>query len=426
MTGRKWTRRDAMTAVGGAAVLAPFWRPLRGSAQSAFPKRVITVFSPNGVIDDEFFPSGGERDFQLKQGLEPLQPYRQKILIARGVDLKQPGRGMAHQVGMAGAFTAQPLGGNGFPRGISIDQRIAQEIGTDTRFASIQAATGIHDTAQIYTRMSFRGGGQPLEPEKNPQRFFNRIFEGFVPDNSTGPPDPRAEIRQRLRRSILDRSVSELNTLHRRLGQEDAEKLEFHAQALRDLELRLEETPATPGSCGLPDDVSSGLNLGTDDLDPVAMRHHMDIITRAFACDLTRVASLMLSRAATPAVPRGLGISGRHHSLAHNGARQPLVQIDRWYAERVAELLGMLDSVPEGGGTLLDNTLVIWNNELRDGESHRFTSMPLLLAGGAGGAIEMGRYLTFNGASLADFYTTVVHAFGIRENFGNGASGPLF
>ena len=426
MSSRKWTRRDSMIAVGGAAILAPLWRPLRSRAQTGFPQRVITVFSPNGVVDDEFFPSGGERDFQLKQGLEPLQPFRDKILIARGVDLKESPRGMAHHVGMGGAFTAQPLGGNGFPRDISIDQRIAQEIGADTRFASIQAATGIHDTAQIYTRMSFRSGGEPVEPEKNPQRFFNRIFEGFVPDSSTGAPNPRVEIRRRLRRSILDRSVGELNALRRRLGQGDAEKLEFHAQSLRDLELRLEETPGTAGSCGLPGDVPGGLDLGTDNLDPVVMRHHMDIITRAFACDLTRVASLMLCRAATPAVPPGLGISGRHHRLAHNGARQQLLQIDRWYAERVSELLGMLDSVPEGGGTLLDNTLVIWNNELRDGESHRFTSMPLLLAGGAGGAIEMGRYLTFNGASLSDFYTTVLHAFGIRENFGNGASGPLF
>ena len=88
----------------------------------------------------------------------------------------------------------------------------------------------------------------------------------------------------------------------------------------------------------------------------------------------------------------------------------------------------MLDSVPEGNGTLLDNTLVMWGNELRDGTRHRVNSLPLLLAGGAGGAIEMGRYLTYNSASLNDFLTSVVHAFGIRENFGDPrwSNGPLF
>ena len=429
MSERRWTRRHAMTAMGGAAILAPFWKPLRAGAQGAMPKRIITIFVPNGVVDDEFFPSGGERDFQLKRGLAPLEPFRNKIMVVRGVDLKVQGPGDAHKRGTGGLFTGRPLRSNtpsGYPRGISVDQRVADEIGGATRFPSIQAAVAMYTDSQTNTRMSYREGGVPLAPEKDPRRLFNRLFDGFVPAGNT--PDPRQEFRARLRRSILDRSTAELQELRRRLGREDAARLDFHAETLRELEVRLSETPTTSASCTLPGEVSGSLNLHQDYLDPVVLRHMQEIIVRAFACDLTRVASLAMGRGSTPVVPPGLGIGGSHHSLAHNGARSQLVRIDEWYASRVADLLELLDSVPEGGGTLLDNTLIMWGNELRDGQNHRYTSLPLVLAGGAGGAIEMGRYLSFNGASLNDFLTSVVHAFDIRENFGDPrwTNGPLF
>ena len=306
----RWTRRQAMTAMGGAAALAPFWKPLRADAQMGVPKRLITVFSPNGVVDNEFFPSGGERDFRLNRGLAPLERFRDKIMVVRGVDLKVQGPGGAHDRGVGGIFTGRPLrAGNsyGFPRGISVDQRVAQEIGGETRFPSLQAAVAVYDTAQIHTRMSYRDGGEPIAPEKNPGRLFNRVFEGFVPQGAT--PDPQREFRGRLRRSILDRSMSELQELRQRLGREDAERLDFHTETLRELEVRLNETPAVGAGCALPQEVSQGLDLHQDTLDPAALRHLQEIIVRAFACDLTRVASLAMGRGSMGVIPRGLGLA---------------------------------------------------------------------------------------------------------------------
>ena len=434
MSRFRYTRRNTIRALGSAALFAPFWRVLRGEAQAAIPKRLLLVFSPNGTITDDFFPSGGERDFRFNRILAPLEPMRDKVLVLRGVDEKIGGPSDAHKKGIGQLWTGQELrndSATGFPKGMSVDQRVADEIGGSTRFKSLELALGLYDASHIYNRMIYRGNGEPVPPETNPQRAFDRAFDGFTAP--TGTPGPASDFRQRVRQSVLDRSFDELTELRGQLGREDAHRLEFHADSLRDLETRLATTPIAPigSGCALPERAAGGLDLSRNRVDPIAVSHMADIATMAFACDLTRVASIMWSRGASATQYPELGVNESHHSLAHRSntgaTRDKLSAIQEWYAGHFLQLLQRLDAIPEGDGTLLDNTLVVWGNELRDGERHRRDSMPFVLAGGAGGAIEMGRYLRFNGASHTDLLTSIVHAFGIREDFGDSryTSGPL-
>ncbi|MEM9191782.1 MAG: DUF1552 domain-containing protein [Myxococcota bacterium] len=431
-TFTKWTRRRTLGAIGGAAMLAPFWRSLKGEAQAGAPRRLLLVFSPNGTIDDLFFPSGGERNFTLKRILEPLEPFRNKIMVLRGLDMKVQGPGDAHRRGMGSLWTGRPLrrsDNTGWPRGMSIDQRVAEHIGGTTRFRSVELALGLYNVAHINTRMIYRDGGDPVAPETNPQRAFERVFDGFsAPDAPSSP-----SVRARVRASVLDQSRGELAALQRYLGAEGRATLEHHADAIRDLEARLSSMPSgmNASSCTVPGAPGRGFDLHQDRVDPDAAKSMHEIITRAFACDLTRVGSVMWCRGGSPTEYPEAGVNEPHHRLAHKpnrgAVRDRLAAIQRWYATLFVDLLERLDSVPEGDGTMLDNTLVVWGNELNDGERHRHNSMPFVMAGGAGGAIEMGRYLQFNSGSHSDLLTTISHAFGVREDFGDGrwSNGPL-
>jgi hypothetical protein len=262
--------------------------------------------------------------------------------------------------------------------------------------------------------MIYAGDNFPLHPETNPLAAFDRLLnpaDGAVDDDAA-----RLQ-HQREQQALVDLLKGDLTRLRQRIGSEDYYKLDAHLEGLLTLERRLDAGPtAPPGtSCTLSDRLAATNGRGSDF--PAEIRHMMDIAVAALSCDVTRTVSLQLSYAFSHVLHTWLGHTSDHHNMSHDGLdrRNELQQIDTWYAEQILYLLGRLDSMSEGDGTLLDNTLVIWGRELGS-TAHRMDRVPFIMAGGSRGALQTGRYLDFDRQQHARLLTSVARLMGLDIN----------
>lgn len=456
MSRRLMTRRRFLRGLGGAAIALPLLstglgrrafaeNPPGSMTADGFPKRFVYFFHPNGTIQDSFWPTAGatERDFTLSSILSPLEPHRDKLLVLEGINLDsgggEYGPGEPHQRGMGTILTGRPLqegdfvGGDGslagWGDGISLDQHIANRNGATTPFKSLHLgvrADTSAPTAEVRSRISYTGPGQPVPPQNDPLVVFQDLFSDFA----TAPAELVA-IRDQ-RKSILDTVASQFESLEGRVGYDDKVRLQSHLAMVRDLEVRLENERVTGEACYAPMEPDA-LEPDSEDTMPDIARLHIDMMVMAFACDLTRVGSVQFSNAKNHIRFPWIESLGDGHQLSHAGpsntaAHDEWVARDTWFAEQFAYLLTKLDSVEEGNGTMLDNTCIIWINELSQGNTHSHINMPFVMAGGAGGYFDTGRYLQYDNAAHSDLLVSIQNAMGIEdETFGDPrfANGPL-
>lgn len=385
-----------------------------------FPKRLVVVFTPNGTVADAWTPSGGEHDFVLGEILSPLAAHRDDLLILSGIDGESSYHGPgdnAHWNGMGHMLTGTELVDLGnsvfWGGGISVDQLVAQRIGGSTRFPSLELAVE-PNPGQVASRMSYLGAGRPVPPESDPTALFHRLFGGITPD------------LQARRQSVLDAVKGDIASLSPRLGAADRQKLSTHLDAVRAVEKSLFAGPAV--AC-------DAISIGRDDVRdmPAVGKDMIAMLVRALACDLTRVVTLQWSEAVSMTRMTWLGIDDAHHDLSHLPIADPvvkskLVAINRWYAGQFAALLDAMKAVPEGDGTLLDHSLVVWCNELGDGAIHSRRALPYVLAGRCGGALTTGRFLRYGEAvgqpapPHNDLLTAICRAMDVAvDSFGNPA-----
>lgn len=213
---------------------------------------------------------------------------------------------------------------------------------------------------------------------------------------------------------------------------EDQTKVEAHIDNLRDIELRLDVDGAGAG-CSKPEAVAK-YDAGANDNFPKTLKLQTDLLVRSFACDMTRVATLQWSRSVGGETHRWIGITDKdHHSLSHDGdgnadSQEKLIKINTWYAEQFAYLLEQMKLVKEGAGTMLDNTVILWGNELGKGNAHSRDKVPYVMAGRAGGYFKTGRFLKYNNDSHSNLLVSIANAMGVATNsFGNPkyCTGPL-
>jgi hypothetical protein len=412
------SRRQLLATAGLSACAYPFVPLLRASAQPLYPKRLLLFYTPHGTIYDNWKPSGTTTDFTLGPILAPLERHKASIAVLDGLRIEHSRvPAPPHTEGMSLCWTGSHLGaGNTFMvqefpidwvEGPSVDQVIAQRIGGATAFRSLEL--GIRPGGSSPTsRMIYAGARQPVQPESDPARAFDRLFGGGAPG---AEPDPAVVARLARRRSVLDVVAGQLTGLQSKVGREDRMKIDAHLAAVRDLEQRSMYQPAT---CQLPPRESADDIPGLFDLE-------LELISAAFACDRTRVASIQLKFGDNDNESyTWLGIDRGHHDTSHDGdgnaqSRADLTTIYTWYADRFAHLLDTLDAVPEGDGTLLDNTLVVWGTEIGKGNTHAFERVPFVLAGGAGGSIAMGRYLQFADVPHNRLLVSICHAMGVSD-----------
>lgn len=439
---RRISRRRVLQALGLSTALSPLVPLLNASAQeNVRPKRLLLLYSPDGAaaLDwntvTSWRPSGTETDFTLANIHAPLAPFQSKLVIPWGLTLTAGGAGENHALGMAGLWTAATLhgpsagadfdGGNGhrtgWGSGPSIDQLVARAHGPglpyerpaddpepETPFRSVELGVQTASPTSL-NRMIYAGDNAPIHPETNPGSAFNRLFAGVDPTGSDDADAAAAAVRAE-QQALVDYLKGDLSRVRSRVGKEDYQKLDAHLEGLLAIERRL-SGPSTGGgavSCSVPE-APDGNNAF-----PAQIRQMMDIAVHALACDVTRVMSLQLSYAFSYVTHTWLGHNSQHHTMSHDGEdrRRELQEIDTWYAEQVAYLLEKLDSIPEGDGTLLDNTLVVWGREL-GATSHRLERVPFVMAGGARGALRTGRFLDFDRQPHAKLLVSIGQLMGL-------------
>ncbi len=451
---KKLSRRTVLQGACGVSIALPWLEAMTllkpASAQSAagitgsgFPKRCLVYFTPNGTIMDNWRPTGSQASWELSRILAPLAPFKSKLTPIFGLE-QNAENGDDHQNGMQGMLTSQrlnegPFDGSGFADGISVDQRMVQVLGGNTKFPSLELAAqpgnGISGSKETnWNRMIVKGPNQPIPPEEDPHKVFDRLFSDL-----TVNPLEREKFAAR-KKSVLDAILADYTNFQARVGASDSAKVEAHLTSLREIELRLKtQVSDTGASCQAPS-IGPAFDYQANAQFPEVQRLQLDLMAMAVACDLTRIASMQNNESVGGVVFDFLNpqIKKGHHSLSHDdgtpATQELLTQINVWYAERLASLLQRLDGIQEGPGTVLDNTLVYWCNELSAGGLHSREDMGYLLAGSAGGAIRAGQFLDLNragNAPHADLLLTLLHAMGVFDtSFGkpewcNGAISAL-
>jgi hypothetical protein len=446
MKGFRLTRRALLRGAGGVAVGLPLldiMSPARpaAAAGTAPPKRLITFFSPDGTIYPAWAPTAGATPdaFTLSRVLAPLAANQPHIVVLDGINnvAATQGPGDDHMRGMGAMLTGIELlpgttmGGAGDPAGlaggISVDQAIANQIGSGTKFKSLELGVESSSSGTVWGYTSYSGANQPLPPDNNPASVFNRVF------SQLGASSTDLQRVQAERRSVLDAVIGDYRRLGPRLGAADRAKLDNHLTNIRDLEARLTAPGAAGAACAKPAAPTGDYKM--NDSFPAVGKLQTDLLVMAMACDLTRVGTLQWEQSVgdvrftwvDPTITRG------HHDMSHDGddnadTQEKLTKINVWYAQQLNYLIEALKAVPEGSGTMLDNTLVLWCNELAKGNAHSHNPMPFVLAGHAGGALSAGRYLKFNKVPHNNLLVSIMNLMGVpATTFGNPAlcTGPL-
>jgi len=437
---KRVTRRHFLRAAGGAAVALPLLSSLRARAEAeSFPKRLLLIYTPNGVIPDAWWPQNitSETSWDLNTIHQGLAPFKNRLLFLNGVDLvvTNDGPGGLHQKGIGGLFTGQQLQSGdlfvdgcgqraGWANGISVDQEIAKTVALGTPIKSLEL--GVRATENdVQGRIAYAGPGAPLPPMNDPSEVFQRLFSGFGQNT-----DQLAELHAR-RKSVLDTVQAQFNAVSNRVSSSDRQKLQAHMALVRDLETRMAVTGNGSSACVAPAVPPAKDPTSEDDMAAIAALH-LDMLATAFACDLTRIASFQISTSLNHIRYPWLNSLGEGHALSHMGpsdedAHQELVARQTWHSQMLANFLTRLSQIPEGSGTVLDNTLVLWGNEVSQGNTHSHESIPFLMAGG-GWYFRTGRALQYTNAPHNNLLVSVLNAMGVpATTFGqaNLCDGPL-
>jgi hypothetical protein len=440
--------------LGGAAVALglPFLPSLvrrtgrEAAAATNAPKRFLVYYVPNGCYQPSWTPKTTGTDYDLSPILAGLAPVKDDVLVLSGLTNTvgvPPTTGGAHVEGSGALLTCQQyMKDNKINLGKSIDQVIADAIGTATKLPSLEL--GITDRANpdgpgiLAANISWKTATTPAPPIENPQVAFNRMFQGFDPNASQAD----AERRRVYRTSVLDVAQKDAQHLLPRLSSSDKNKVDEYMTSVRDVETRIQTDPALGASCKVP---ASAPANGADFPAQVDVTHQL--ISLAFQCDVTRVITFMHGQALGGRSFPFLGIDDDGHSVTHHSGDPTKIaqetKIDAWRITQLAALVQMLKALPDvDGKSILSNTVIYYTSEIADGNSHSQDNKPVLLAGQLGGAFKTGQHIEFPAGAMgkfkvcnefskagcgqpqiADLYLTFLQAFGINTTgFGGPAS----
>ncbi|GAC1351073.1 MAG: DUF1552 domain-containing protein [Polyangiales bacterium] len=440
-------RRNFLRGAAGATLTIPFLSSMPGVSKAgptSGPKRIVLFWTSSGTIPEAFAPTSGTTGSPI---LHPLDPHKNDLIVLSGVSMMSTYStpdtpGGAHQKGIAHCFTGIPLltgsfpaaGGGGpcgYSSGPSIDQLIAKKIGSAMLFPSLEFGVQIIDTSPR-SRISYSGPNAPVTPMEDPTAAFSRVFGGVSSSTTPAPADTSIA---RQRKSVLDGVIANFNTLNPKLGKDDQIKLDAHLSNVRALEVQIAKI-GTTGKCTLPGKPGA-IDLANNDNFPALADVQMKLLVQSLSCNLTQVASIQFSHAVSGTVHSWVPVTGPkisegHHALTHKEtdptARTQLVAIGTWYAQKFADLIAMMKATPEGSGSMFDNTLIVWGNELGDAGKHDRHNIPFVLAGSCAGQFKGGRTLKFNDAPHNQLLVSMANAMGVPiTQFGDPtqATGPL-
>ena len=411
------------------------WQLLAGPAASGklaasatgAPLRSAFIFFPNGAIPSSWWPQGGETDFTLGQTLTPLEPLRKELQILGGLDHHAaeggPDGGGDHARGNSVFLTGVRLkkSATDIRAGVSIDQRIAREIGHLSRFSSLELTcdsgrnSGACDSGYACAyqyNISWSSPTTPMAPESNPRMVFERMFGSGAPGERT----ENLKRRQQEQRSVLDFVMEDARTLQRRLNPHDQTKLDQYLTGIRDIETRIQKAerfgeikdPGGDTPAGIPQEHAAYLEL------------MYDVLLLAFQTDSTRVATLLLAHDGSNRSFPEIGIPEGHHDLSHHFNNEEKVkkvaEIDRWYVQQFARFLEKMRNTKDvDGNSLLHNSMIVYGGGNADANRHTHSNLPLLLAGAGGGRLRTGRYVQHGSKPTSNLFLTLAERLGLSK-----------
>jgi hypothetical protein len=435
LTSKSLPRRTVLRGLG-ATVALPFLDAmlpalsLQTRAAAKPVHRFQTFYVPNGMAMEFWSPKGEGSAFELSPILEPLAPYRNQMLVISGLKANW---NYIH-AGASGSFlTGTTRGGRNEVEviaDVSMDQLLARQFAKQTQVASLElsmdapanagACTGILSCAYTHT-ISWRSPTQPLPMEYNPRAVFEKLF------GDSGSTDRMArEARLRQHKSILDSVSEKLASLKRELGPQDQVKVDEYTEAVRDVERRIQKAeeqkdvdlPAMEQPQGVPPVFEDHLAL------------MLDLQLLAFQSDLTRVISFMIGKEQSARPYPQIGVPEAHHPLSHHNDIPELVahmsKINRYHTELFSRHLSKLRATPDGDGSLLDHTTILYGSGISNSTKHSGDNLPILVMGGAAGRIKSGRHLVYSGKpTMANLLMTLMDKLDVPVDRIGGSTGKL-
>ena len=399
-------------------------------------KRLGFVYIPNGANMAAWTPQGEGRSFEFTNVMTPLQPFRDRITVLSGLANKPADAwgdgGGDHSRGPAAYLNGvhpKRTEGADIQAATTIDQIVARKVGTETQLASLELSTEATDlvgncggagySCVYIDTLCWRSPTTPLPLENNPRTVFEQLFG----DGTTA-----AERSRQLRenRSILDAVTRELAGFQRKLGAADRTRVNEYLEAIREIERRIQRA-----------EQQSDLNLSLPDRPigiPESWEEHVklmfDLQVLAYQADITRVITFMMSRELSQRAYVNLGITDPHHGISHHQddpeKLAKLAKINAYHLTLLTYYLEKLRATPDGDGSLLDHVMILYGGGLADGNLHTHAPLPVLLAGGASGALRGGHHVQYpKDTPLANLLLSMVHKMGVpSDNIGDSTE-PL-
>ena len=437
------SRRQFLRGVGAAIALPAFesLRPLSvvaaepAGAEAACvavtatgaPLRSAFVFFPNGAIPGAWWPKEEGSDFELSRTLAPLESNRQFVQVLGGLNHQnaEPGPDGAgdHARGGGTFLTGVRLkkSATDIRAGVSIDQELARRVGQLTRLPSLELTcdsvhrSGACDSGYACAyqfNMSWSSPTTPMTPEANPRLAFERLFGAGAP----GERHANMLRRRQEQRSVLDFVRGEARSMQKRLSPRDGDKLDQYLTGIREIENRIASAerfgdvkdPAVETPVGIPSNYGEYVELT------------YDILLLAFQSDSTRIATLLLAHDGSNRPFEDIGIFEGHHDLTHHQNRaewiQKVSEIDLWYVRQFSKFLDKLQKTQDvDGQSLLHNSMIVYGGGNADANRHTHSNLPILLAGGGGGTLAGGRYVTHGSKPVSNLFLSLADRMGVTD-----------
>lgn len=403
-----------------AAMALPNLPSLRAATVKAgSPLRMAFVYIPNGVNLDLWRPAEGQL---ISPTLQPLAGLTDHFSLFRGLDHQKAfanGDGAGDHARANATFLTgcqvRKTSGSNIRAGISVDQLAANEIGHLTRLPSLELSTdpprasGHCDSGYSCAyqfNLSWRSENIPAPAERDPRMVFEKLF---------GSGDEKQDARRRVyEKSVLDFVLEDAKRLQGRLDHEDRGKMDQYLTAVRDVETRISraeqfriEVPEEQRPNGVPETYREHIRL------------MYELMTLAFQTDSTRIASFLLAHDGSNRTFPEIGINDAHHGLSHHRGDPDILrrigEIDRYYVEQFAWFMEKMKSIPEGDGTLLDHSMIVYGGGIADGNRHNHDDLPVILAGGGNGTLKQGRVIqTEKGTPMSNLYLSMLDRMGVK------------
>lgn len=436
MTSSKITRRSILRGLG-VSLAIPSLESFAVGGVSGIPLRMGFTYIPNGVIMDEWRPLETGPLKSLPNSLKPLQNHTADFQVISGLNHTKAyanGDGGGDHARANATFLtgcqARKTAGKDIKVGVSVDQIAADAIGDRTKLRSLElSCDGVRRSGKCDSgyscayqyNLSWKTESMPMVPESNPRLVFERLF-----GNASSSTDRKGQLKRRaLNKSILDFALQGASNFNKRLGKSDQEKLSEYFTSVRELEKRIEreeknweKLPDLKSPEGIPENYRAHLRL------------MFDMMVLAFQSDSTRISSFLLAHDGSNRSFRDIGVPEGHHSLSHHKNDpekiKKLAKIDHFYSEQFAYFIDKLSTTQEiDGSRLIDHCMIVFGGGISDGNRHKHSDLPVLLAGGSSHGLTTGRHVDFQGVPMTNLYLGMLDRAGVQASQVGDSSGLI-